>query len=62
MSTNSENEQRKLHTISLINGSPELLPRRKYHQSSKKTRTNSSKLTKDEIKYQRFVHDLNRNM
>ena len=24
-----------------------------------KKRTNSSKLTKDEIKYQRFVHDLN---
>ncbi len=37
------------------------LPKKK-HRSPTKKRTNSVKLTKDEIKYQRFVHDLKQDM
>jgi len=37
------------------------LPRRK-HRSTNKKRTDSIKLTKDEIKYQRFVNGLKKDM
>ncbi len=64
MSTDSDDEIRKLTTTPLSNifESPTLLPRRKKHRSPKTKRTSSVKLTKDEIKYQRFVHDLKEDM
>jgi hypothetical protein len=37
------------------------IPRRK-HRSSTKKRTDSTKLTRDEIKYQRFVNGLNKDV
>jgi hypothetical protein len=57
-------KQRKLNTTPLsgLCVSYEILPRRKKHRSPKKKRRSSSKLTKDEIKYQRFVHDLKKDM
>jgi len=61
---NSKGEQRKHNTTpsSSIPVSPKLLPRRRKHQSTGKKRKSSAKLTKDEIRYQRFVHDLQKNM
>jgi hypothetical protein len=59
----SSNEQ-KLTTTSLpkISESPELRSQRNKHRSSKKKQNSSAKLTKDEIKYQRFVRDLKKDM
>jgi len=70
MSTNleeqrrSSNEQRKLGTTlsSEFCESSALLSRRKKARSPKRKRRSPSKLTKDEIKYQRFVHDLKKDM
>ena len=52
-----ENEPRKRHSNSKqrrVNRSPSL----KKHQSPTKKRTDSIKLPKEEIKYQRFVNNL----
>ncbi len=70
MSTNLEDqrrssyEQRKMNTtlLSEMCESSKLLSRRKKARSPKRKRTSPSKLTKDEIKYQRFVHDLKKDM
>lgn len=58
MSTNSRDKQRKLTTtpLSKVSETPDLLSRRKRHRSRKRSST------KEEIQYQRFVHDLQKNM
>jgi len=64
MSTNYKVGQGKHNTRPSLNvsESPKLLSRRRKHRSPEKKRRSSAKLTKDEIKYQHFVHDLQRNM